>query len=288
MRHFKATLIAALAVCLLGPVASAAGVSADNDGEISVELTHPDKPCYVECALVSGGITVMAYEGKEVKVQARKRETEEWVDWDDDEEEEEAMSRQGLKKIPVSSSAFEVEEDDNNVIISAESWMSPIDIVIKVPTRTSLGLTTINAGDIEVSGVTGEIEAENINGDIVLAGISGSVVAYVQNGELEAEMKSVTPGKAMSFASFNGDVDVTLPASVKATVRLSTHTGDAYTDFDIKAIKMPAEVIEENEDAGEGRYSVRIEDAFYGNINGGGPDYDFSTFNGDIFIRKGK
>jgi DUF4097 and DUF4098 domain-containing protein YvlB len=230
----------------------------------------------------------MAYDGKEVKVEARKRDSEEWVDWTEDERKDEEMSQQGLRKIPVASSAFEVEEDDNYVTVNAESWMHPIDMIITVPERTSLSLTTINAGNIEVSGVTGEIEAENINGNIALNGVSGSVIAYVQNGSLGVEMKSVAPGKPMSFASFNGDVDVTLPANVKATVKISTHTGDAYSDFDIVAIKRPVEVIEDNEDHVEGKYRVRIEDAFYGNINGGGPEFDISTFNGDIYVRKGK
>jgi hypothetical protein len=288
MKYLKTSLIAALIVCLLGPLGYAGFAYAASDGEISVKLTDPNKPCHVECALVSGGITVMAYDGKEVKVEARKRDSEEWVDWTEDERKDEEMSQQGLRKIPVASSAFEVEEDDNYVTVNAESWMHPIDMIITVPERTSLSLTTINAGNIEVSGVTGEIEAENINGNIALNGVSGSVIAYVQNGSLGVEMKSVAPGKPMSFASFNGDVDVTLPANVKATVKISTHTGDAYSDFDIVAIKRPVEVIEDNEDHVEGKYRVRIEDAFYGNINGGGPEFDISTFNGDIYVRKGK
>lgn len=288
MGRFKTSLITTLIVCLIGAVGYAGAADADEGGEISVKLTDPGKPCHVECALISGGITVMGYDGKEVKVEARKRDTDEWVDWDADKEKDWANTKQGLKKIPVASSAFEVEENDNYVTVRGESWMSPIDMVITVPRRTSLSLTTVNAGDIEVSNVTGEIEAENINGNITLKGISGSVVAYVQNGNMGAEMKSVTPGKPMSFASFNGDVDVTLPADVKATVKLSTHTGDAYTDFDITAIKKPVEVVEDNTGRVEGKYRVRIEDAFYGNINGGGPEFDFSTFNGDIYIRKGK
>jgi DUF4097 and DUF4098 domain-containing protein YvlB len=276
-----------LIICLAGLVGWA-GLANAGEGEITVKLTDPNKPCHVECALVSGGIIVEGSDIKEVRVEARKRNTEEWVDWTEDQKKEKALSEQGLKKIPVSSSSFEVEEDDNYVTVSAESWLSPVDIVIYVPTRTSLSLTTINAGDIIVSNVTGEIEAENINGDIGLNGISGSVIAYVQNGSLGVELKSVTPGKPMSFASFNGNVDVTLPPNVKATAKISTHTGDAYSDFDIKAIKRPVEVIEDNDDHVEGKYRVRIEDAFYGTINGGGPEFDFSTFNGDIFIRKGK
>lgn len=288
MKDMRTAIVIALAICLAVWGGFATAASAGEGGGISVKLTDPNKPCHVECGLITGGITVVGYDGKEVKVEGKKRDTDEWVDWDEDEEKDRENARQGLKRIPVSSSSFEIEEDDNYVTISAASFSRAIDMVITVPTRTSLSLTTINGGDIKVSNVTGEVEAENINGDIELTGICGSVVAYVQNGDLDVEMKSVTRDTPMSFASFNGDVDVTLPANVKATAKISTHTGDAYSDFDFEAIEMPTEIIEDNEDMVEGKYRVRIKDAFYGEINGGGPEFDFSTFNGDIYIRKGK
>jgi len=291
MRHLRASITAALAVLCVTAMALAGLASAGETSKLTVKLTDPNKPCFLECALVSGGITVEGYDGKEVIVEARQGEddeVDEWEDWDDDDDESKGKSREGLKKIAVSSSAFEVQEDNNRIQVSTDSWRNSTDIFIKVPHRTSLNVQCINDGDIEVSNLTGEIEAENINGSITLAGISGSVVAYVQNGDMTAELKSVTKDKPMSFASFNGDVDVTLPAGVKATVKVSTHTGDAYSDFDITVLDRPAEVIEENDEGGDGKYRVRIEDAFYGNINGGGPEFDLSTFNGDIYIRKGK
>jgi DUF4097 and DUF4098 domain-containing protein YvlB len=272
-------------------LAHSCACGAGEKSTINVRLSDPGRPCYVECHLINGGISVEAYDGREVVVESRYRmgDDDDWFDWDDDEDEDKpARSKQGLKKLTVSSSALEVEEDDNRVTISAGSWARAVDISMKVPVRTSLDLKCINSGDIVVVGVTGEVEAENINGSVTLRDISGSAVAYVQNGDMTAELKTVTRDTPMSFASFNGDVDVTLPASVRATVKVSTHTGDAYSDFDIQVVDRPAEVIEENNEHGEGKYRVRIEDAFYGNINGGGPEFDFSTFNGDIFIRKAK
>jgi hypothetical protein len=288
MKCLKALIIAVLAGCFIAAAGYAEPACAGEGSSISVKLTDPNKPCHLECGLLNGGITVTGSSVKEVIVEAKKRGSDKWVDWEGDDDEDRERNKQGLRKIPVYSSSFEVEEDDNHVAVNAESWSSAVDIHITVPTRTSLTLSCINGGDIEVSNVTGEIEAKNINGSIFLNGISGSVVAYVQNGEMHAELKSVTAGKPMSFASFNGDVDVTLPPDVKMTAKVSTHTGDAYSDFDITAVKRPTEVIEDNEEGGEGKYRVRIEEAFYGNVNGGGPDFTFSTFNGDIFIRKGK
>lgn len=295
MKQLLIATSAILVVCL-----AAGAVHPGEGSKISVKLTDPSIPCLVECSLINGGITVTSYGGKEVIVETMTRgesdiggRSRSWTNNllgpdADSEREDEEIARKGLKRIPVSSSAFEVREDDNKVRIEVESWMRAVDVMIQVPVRTSLQLSCINSGDIVVDSVTGEVEAENINGSITLKGISGSVVAYVQNGELTAELKDITKGKPMSFASFNGDVDVTLPASVKTTVKVSTHNGDAYSDFNIEAVARPTEIIEENTRVEDGKYRVRIQDSFYGNINGGGPEFDFSTFNGNIYIRKGK
>jgi hypothetical protein len=33
---------------------------------------------------------------------------------------------------------------------------------------------------------------------------------------------------------------------------------------------------------------VAIDKAIYGSINGGGPDFEMRTFNGNVYVRKGK
>ncbi len=38
----------------------------------------------------------------------------------------------------------------------------------------------------------------------------------------------------MASTSFNGDVDVTLPASAKANLKLRTDQGEIFTDFDVQ------------------------------------------------------
>ncbi len=45
-------------------------------------------------------------------------------------------------------------------------------------------------------------------------------MANTVNGNLIAVMPSVTDQKAMAFTAFNGDVDVTLPSSIKANLKL--------------------------------------------------------------------
>jgi DUF4097 and DUF4098 domain-containing protein YvlB len=92
----------------------------------------------------------------------------------------------------------------------------------------------------------------------------------------------------MSFTSLNGDIDVTLPADIKATVRMQTGNGEVYSDFDIALAAPSVQQTTEGARTGQGgKYRIKVEQVMVGRINGGGPDITFKTFNGDIRIRKG-
>ena len=45
---------------------------------------------------------------------------------------------------------------------------------------------------------------------------------------------------------------------------------------------------EEAVKSGKGKYRISFDRFLTGSINGGGPEITFNTFNGDIYIRKGK
>jgi DUF4097 and DUF4098 domain-containing protein YvlB len=94
------------------------------------------------------------------------------------------------------------------------------------------------------------------------------------------------PDKAMGFSTMNGDVDVTLPADIKANVKMKTDHGDMFTDFDIKVdASAQSPQVDDRRKSG-GRYRVRFDRGTTGSINGGGPEIQFTTFNGNILIHK--
>jgi DUF4097 and DUF4098 domain-containing protein YvlB len=88
----------------------------------------------------------------------------------------------------------------------------------------------------------------------------------------------------MSFTSFNGDVDVSLPANLAADLLVTSQQGDVFTDFDFEEQQDPA-VVQRNGDA-DGRYRVRMQRETRYAIGGGGRDIQLRTFNGDVMIRK--
>jgi hypothetical protein len=76
--------------------------------------------------------------------------------------------------------------------------------------------------------------------------------------------------------------------NVRANVRMKTDNGEIYSDFDVKLDSGARMVQNEPGDSQDGRYHVRFDRALRGTINGGGPEFQFTSFNGQIFIRKGK
>jgi len=300
-------LLAAAVFLIAGTFAVAQDVGVDR---ASVAFSNPSQPGTVTVSIINGSISVRAYNGNQVVVEARIREK--LVD----EEREPGEKAKGLRLIRVNTPGLSVNENNNNMAVTASTWRQSVDLEIQVPANTSLKLSTMDNGDITVDGVSGEIEADNKNGKIVLTNIAGAAVAHTMNGEVVATFRSVSPDKPMSFSSWNGDIDVTLPAAVKADLKMKTRDGDVYSDFDIQIVPKPKEEKAETsilavpvpeaatkEMIAASRLAVRLRDAprgmtiagvnidspaIYGKINGGGPQFQFNTFQGDVLIRKAK
>jgi Toastrack DUF4097 len=159
-------------------------------------------------------------------------------------------------------------------------------VPISSPIHTSLKLTAVNAGDIVVTGVDGELDVNDVNGSVTLNNVSGSAVAHALNGRLLATFSRVNPQKPMAFSSLNGDIDVTFPADLKANLSLKSDRGEIFSDFDVQVqASAPQQIVEDGRGHG-GKYLVKIDKAVHGTINGGGPELQFTNFNGGIYIRK--
>ncbi|UCH83813.1 MAG: DUF4097 family beta strand repeat protein [Candidatus Latescibacterota bacterium] len=273
---------AAMVAILMLFGATEATAQEDSVDRVTLELSDPSKPAFLSVGLVNGGITVTGHDGSEVVVEAKTQ-----LRKIDKSSSGEGKST-GMTRIPVSSSSLTVEEFENKIEIDTESWAHPVDLVIRVPKNTSLDLSCVNQGDILVENITGDIEVSNVNGSVTLRDIEGSAVAGSHNGDLVVTFKRIDSDKDMSFSSFNGDVDVAFPASLKAKVKLKTVQGDIYTDFEVKEIENPERIVRKNHRDSGGKYQVSVERAFWGSINGGGQVLQFSNYNGDIYIRKQK
>lgn len=269
---FAAVVLAGIG--LAAPAGHAQAAPGSSPDRIAVKLDDPSRPALVKAGLVNGGITVKAYDGQEVIVEARGRGSE-----------DEKPTPSGMHRLDVSRTGLTVDAENNEVRVSTDSFMRPIDLTISVPVHTSLKLNCVNGGNIVVTGVDGELDVSDVNGSVTLNHVSGNSVVHALNGRILATFDRVNQ-KPMAFSSLNGDIDVTFPADLKANLNIRSDRGDVYSDFDVQMqSSAPKQVVDDGREGG-GKYRVKIDRTIHAAINGGGPEIQFTNFQGSIYIRK--
>jgi hypothetical protein len=323
----KTTLRLIGLAALLAAAAIAGADTAPAPERIVVPLSKPGQPAVISAELMFGSIKITGYEGKDVIVDAKPSakpiggKNPMAMAWaaaapaaatapavvgvptppmpapapgagffgPDDKEKEKARKEKaaGMKQVPLDNSGLTVEESNNHVSIQVESFRSGYDLDIKVPFASSIKIEGANLSGVTVEGVNGEIEIESANGGIKLGGVSGAVVATTTNGDVDVVLNRITGDKPMSFVTFHGDIDVTLPGDAKVNVRIKSNMGEVYSDFDIALKQAPPD--SENSPKKEGgKFRVSLDRSIYGTINGGGPEMKFENFSGNVYLRKKK
>jgi DUF4097 and DUF4098 domain-containing protein YvlB len=257
-------------------VQSAGAQQPDTADRVSVKLSDPARPCTLKVSLVAGSINVKGYDGKEVIVEARARTRD----------RESSGNEGGMHRLNLSSTGLTVEEDHNEVRVHTDSYTRPVDVTVTVPAKASLVLRSVNDGNIVVTGVDGDLDVNDTNGNVTLNNVSGSALAHALNGRVLVTFVHVTSQKAMAFSSLNGNIDVTFPADIKATLSLRSDNGEILTDFPIEMLPNTQQGSVEDNRSNGGSYRVKFDKTIRGNINGGGPEFLFKNFNGNIYIRK--
>ena len=261
-------------ICFVGLLAIGANAIAQQaEGEaLVIPLSEPGASGMLNVHVLYGSIRVTAYNGQEVIISSKQNEEKQKVKYKD-----------GLRKISSGSSQYRVEEYNNTVSVHSGHGNKLVDFDIKVPKNFSLELKATNSGDIYVEGVHGEMEISNTNGAITLKNIAGAVIADALNKDIVVNFTEVTSNAAMAFTSLNGDLNISFPSNLKASIKAKTEYGDIYTDFEIAMQQSSAATNKRND---SGVYKVTVDEWLTGTINGGGQEILFKTLNGDIMIRE--
>ncbi|HEY3043283.1 MAG TPA: DUF4097 family beta strand repeat-containing protein [Vicinamibacterales bacterium] len=302
-------------------------IQAQSDANrLTVPFSDPSRPGTVNVSLFQGGITVRASTGRDVIVTSSDARVS-------NSREQPSGKGAGLRRLS-QPAGLSVTEENNVMTISSGRLLGGGDVDVQVPARTNLKLSTVNGDQIVVERIEGDIEVTAVNGSIMLTDVAGAAVVHSTNGEVKVTLRQVTAQKPMSFTSFNGDVDVTLPPNTKANLKMRTDHGEVLTDFDVKLEQRPAtsstgfapfpplaplpplpplpplaagadsserearererQTAERERQAaqrargGRGGRRIELDSSIYGTVNGGGPEFELRTFNGNIYLRKGK
>jgi hypothetical protein len=246
--------------------------------QMTIPLSDPSKAAKLTVGIVTGSIKVTGYSGKDIVIDAVVQE--------ENQSKNRKERSDGMKRISVNR-GFEItaRERDNHVTVGVSNPNLDVNITVRVPTKCSLKLSTVNNGNIDVENVHGNHEISNINGHIKMKSVAGSVLANTINEDIVVNFTDITANTPMAFTTLNGKVDVTFPANLRSNVKLKSDRGEVLSDFDIDIERTAAKVTQAT-DKDKGLYKIKKDDWTYGKINGGGAEIMMKSMNGDVYIRK--
>lgn len=256
---------------------------AQDSGEFTVPFSNPSGAMKLVVDIKTGSIKVKGTARKDVLVKYSSEKDEDDDDHDHDRNRNRNNSRDGLKKISSGTMNLEASEYQNTVKVTSDNWSAKIEVTVEVPSTINLKIKTYNDGDLDINNITGTVELINYNGAITATGISGTVIAETYNGDIKIAYDKLTSDTPLSYANYNGDIDLTFPAALKASLKMKTKQGEIYSGFDAQVQKSSPKV---NTESKSGVYKVQIDDWVKVDINGGGPEISVQTYNGDIYLRK--
>ena len=269
----KRTAFVTASVSMLLTVAFIQAQSDTN--RLTVPFSDPSRPGTVNVSLFQGGITVRASTGRDVIVTSEDGRVSNSRD-------QPSGKGTGLRRLS-QPAGLSVTEENNVMTISRFRLSGGSDVELQVPARTNLKLSTVNGDQILVERIEGDIEVTAVNGSIMLTDVSGAAVVHSTNGEVKVTLRQVTPQKPMSFTSFNGDVDVTLPPNTKANLKMRTDHGEVLTDFDVTVLPSAPAVAERR----NGKFVYRNDRFAAVRVGRGGPQITFEGVNGDVHVLRG-
>jgi hypothetical protein len=247
---------------------------------ITLPFSDPSRPKSLIVDIPMGSVTITGYDGNDAIIEYSGRG-----------DGLRRKARQGdmppgMHRLDQPTNAVDATQENNVVRVKGGFW-DRLNIQIKVPKQTTLDLKTMS-GSISVEAISGEMTIDAMNGHINVQDASGPVVAHSMNGRIVASLAQVSAAKASSFSSMNGSIEVTLPADLKARLKMKTDHGEIYTDFDVKVESSTGSPAPAPDGSGKNGTLVlpHTDRTLYGTINGGGPEMQFITYNGRIVIRK--
>lgn len=154
------------------------------------------------------------------------------------------------------------------------TFFVPANVSVKIDYSSPFGYD-----DLEIIGFSRELEVKTLNAGIELTDVTGPLTIHTINGDIKSDFKSLNQDSPTSLSSINGDLDITVPSSAKAELKLGTMHGEIYTDCDIEF-----ETKKNNNNSDW--VMIGGNSNTDGKLNGGGVELTLNSINGSIYLRK--
>jgi len=283
----KNTLLSTLPLTLVAMLASNIQIANAADKSYNLPLSKPGEPVSIEVEVYRGSITLVGYKGDTIEITAK---TSTFTGKDKDLKKVKAKinnsprSTKGLKSVKSPSMRLEIEEKNNEVEISSEVSNQHVDLVIKVPQRSSVDIELYKGGDINIDGVNGGLELEAYEGMIIAKNISGPIVAETARTDIVVNFSAFDKTSPSSLTSHMGNVDITLAKNVAANVNVQTYRGEVFSGLDKDFV-----VIDEIKKSKNGKkQEIVLGGVMQAKVNGGGQALSLTSYSGNLYVRKAK
>jgi hypothetical protein len=281
---------AAATLCLLAPVAKAA--DHDWDSNYPVKEVQTVRNTYslagankktLEVDNIFGNIEVVGTAGDQVQMavtETYRAESQDRLVRAKKEVSLDVTNENGALKLYVNG-PFRCNCNDNDGWGSREhtGYMVKMDFKLEVPNNIDVTLSTVNDGQVKVSGVTGDYRVRNVNGSIDITDAAGSGVAKTVNGHVNVSFRQ-NPKQNSEFGSINGEVVLSFAQNLSADFRFKNMNGGVYTDFELTSLPQRAA----SESHENGKFIYRSDRFTGGRVGAGGPEIRVENLNGAIRI----
>ncbi len=158
-----------------------------------------------------------------------------------------------------------------------------MNITVKIPQNTNIKVSTINDGDISITGIDAQtLSVNNINGAIDMVDVAGQTTVNAINKDINISYRN-NPTADSNFTSINGDLNITFAGQLDAEVVYRTIHGEMYTAYDVSMLTPEVRRTSKQKEHGI-QYKLDAESRL--KVGAGGPEYRFQTLNGDIKIQR--
>jgi DUF4097 and DUF4098 domain-containing protein YvlB len=141
---------------------------------------------------------------------------------------------------------------------------------IKMPATVKLDVNDYKS-DTDIRGLHADLNFETYKGTVKIVDFSGAMDLETYKGDVEVDFTKLTDD--CKFETFKGRIEISLAADTKFSLDADLgKKGDFDSEFDV-----------DNEHS---RRRHRNDDYVRGDVNGGGPYIEFSTYKGDLRLMK--
>lgn len=273
----------------LAMLAGSMQVASAEEQNYSLPLSKPGEPVSIDIEVYRGSITLVGYKGDTIEISAK---TSVFTGKDKDlkkvkdkiNKNTATRSTEGLKSFKSQGMRLEIKEKNNDIDISSEVSNQHVDLIIKVPQRSSVKIELYKGGDININGVNGGLELEAYQGMIIAENISGPIVAETAHTDIVVSFSDFAKTSPSSLTSHLGNLDITLAKKVAANVNVQTYQGEIFSGLDKDFV-----VVDEIKKNIKGnKQEIVLGGIMQSKVNGGGQELSLISYSGNLYIRKGK